>query len=128
MESIEKSLINVKVNQLKKSDQELAYANHITNCKKIKKKPDKLEVFLNEEVFSKFSFKESKEGHQYWFTTLEEILKKEARETKKDYKNFKLILKRKKNINLALFFIMCFFCFITFVIAFIYLLIFFKSL
>jgi hypothetical protein len=128
MESIEKSLINVKVNQLKKSDQELAYANHIANCKKIKKKPDKLEVFLNEEVFSKFSFKESKEGHRYWFTTLEEILKKEARETKKDYKNFKLILKRKKNIHLALFFIMCFFCFITFVIAFIYLLIFFKSL
>ena len=128
MESREKSFMSVKVNQLKKLDQELAYANHIQNFKIMKVKPDKFEIFLNEKVSSAFSFSQSIEGHKYWFTTLEEILKKEARETKEDYKNFKLTLKRKKNIHLALFFIMCFFCFITFVIAFIYLLIFFKSL
>ena len=46
----------------------------------------------------------------------------------KEYKEYKETVIRKKNIHLAVFLIMCFFCFITFVIGIVYLLLFFKSL
>ena len=116
MESREKSFISVKVNQLKKSDQELAYANHIINFKKIKQKPDKFEDFLNEKVFSKFIFKEAKEGYTYWFITLDEILIKENK--KNLYKKELSLLKTKQ---ITLFLIMCFLCFVFFILLFVYL-------
>ena len=115
MESREKSFINVKVNQLTKSDQELAYANHIDNFKKRKQKPDKFEDFLNEKVSSTFSFAEAKEGHRYWFTTLEEIVRIENR---------KLLYKKESKLveaKMVLFFIMVFICFITLLVTVFYL-------
>ena len=46
----------------------------------------------------------------------------------KEYKEYKKTLKIKKNIQLSLFLIMGFICFITFVVAFMYLLLFLKLL
>jgi hypothetical protein len=46
----------------------------------------------------------------------------------KEYKEYKETFIRNKNIHLALLIVMCFFCFITFIIGIVYLLLFFKSL
>lgn len=110
----------IKVNQLEKSDQELAYANHIEQFKNSNVKPDIKENFLNEKVFGLFSFAESKEGHRYWFDVLEKIAIKENK--KQEY------LKEKKSLsyNKDLVLFICY-CIISFIVFFFLLLFIFNK-
>jgi hypothetical protein len=80
---------SIKVNQLDKKDQELAYQNHIEQYKERNLKPEIKEEFLYFNVARCFKFAYSKEGHNFWYKKLNEITNKENR--KQEY------LKEKKS-------------------------------
>lgn len=110
----------IKVNQLDKKDQELAYQNHIEQYKETNIKPLIKEEFLSENVARCFKFAYSKEGHNFWFKKLNEISNKENR--KQEY------LKEKKSFyqNKDLVSFICY-CIISFIVFFFALLFIFNN-
>ena len=99
----------IKVNQLDKKDQELAYQNHIEQYKERNTKPFIKEEFLNENVARCFKFAYSKEGHNFWFKKLNEISNKENRKNNY-YKDKQLLVYDKDLIKFVCF------CIISFII------------
>jgi hypothetical protein len=117
MKKQEKTFNKIKVHQLNIKDQKLAYANHVIEFKNRNVKPDTIQEFLNRNVTACFAFDNSNEGQRYWFTQLDEILKKENRK--------QLYLKESKFIQIKQIvplLIISFICFIGFILAFVYLL------
>ena len=110
----------IKVNQLDKKDQELAYQNHIEQYKERNIKPLIKEEFLSKNVAICFKFAYSKEGHNFWFKKLNEIANKENR--KQEY------LKEKKSFyqNKDLVSFICY-CIISFIVIFFALLFIFNN-
>ena len=100
----------IKVNQLNRIDQKLAYQNHIEQFKERNLKPEKKEEFLNQNVARCFKFGYSNEGHSFWFQKLNEIAQKENR--KQEY------LKEKKSFYSKSDFVLAFVLLIISVILF----------
>ena len=101
----------IKVNQLDKKDQELAYQNHIEQYKETNIKPLIKEEFLSENVARCFKFAYSKEGHNFWFKKLNEISNKENRKNNY-YKDKQLLVYDKDLIKFVCFCIIYFIIFL----------------
>jgi hypothetical protein len=110
----------IKVNQLDKKDQELAYQNHIEQFKERNTKPLIKEEFLSENVARCFKFAYSKEGHNFWFKKLNEISNKENRKNNY-FKDKQLLFYNKDLVSFICY------CIISFIIFFFALLFIFNN-